>query len=469
MKRNLILSIAVAVLMLASEVAWAADVSFSGQIRPRWNLDEDHNDSTSPATFFDTRVRLNAKANVNANTEVFLQLQSVGTWGGGTANSGTRESTGGGTGAGDAAEASDLLNDVGFHQAYLTLKNALGYAVDAKIGRQEVILDGHRLFGNTGWTQGAETKDAIRLTHAGGNHTINYLYIQGNEADAVGNSNQGDEQVQVVHVQTQGVMGGSLSGIFAYTDNDDANNGGFDQEEWYTIGARQKGKIAGIDYRVEFYHQWGDAGMASANDMGITGYTANAAESVDRDAQMFGIRLGKKFNNLPMSPYITLWYDALTGQDDDDSADGEWGQFDTMYDTGHKFYGFQDFYLARNGSGTAFYGLQDIAIKSKMALSAKNTLKADIHFFRTQTDMEGTDSDTVRAADATVGNDNEISNDLGQELDLTLVHKYDANTKIVVGYSHYFTTQTFAELQGNSIIDNNDGSDWAYVMVDTKF
>ena len=120
-----------------------------------------------------------------------------------------------------AAEASDLLNDVGFHQAHLTLKNFAGQAVDVKIGRQEVVIDGHRLFGHTGWTQGAETKDAIRLNHAAGNHTLNYTYIHGNEADGNTNNNSQDYNVHVLHASTQGVMGGSLSGIFTLTNNDD--------------------------------------------------------------------------------------------------------------------------------------------------------------------------------------------------------------------------------------------------------
>jgi len=112
MKRNLILSIAVAALMLASEVAWPADVSFSGQFRPRYNIDNDAGDNSSPNAFFDTRIRLNAKANVNANTEVFLQFQSTGKWGsstdlaGGTI-SGTRVSAGGGSN-----QANDTLHDV---------------------------------------------------------------------------------------------------------------------------------------------------------------------------------------------------------------------------------------------------------------------------------------------------------------------------------------------------------------------
>jgi len=471
MKRNLILSIAVAVFMIATTVAQAADVSFGGEFRPRFNIDNDSSDATTTNHFFDTRARLNAKANVNANTSLFLQFQSVGVWGGGAANAGTREATGGGVGAGDAAEASDLLNEVGFHQAHLTLKNFAGQSVDAKIGRQEVVIDGHRLFGHTGWTQGAETKDAIRLNHAGGNHSLNYTYIMGDENDAIGNSTDQDYSVHVLHATTQGVMGGALSGIFTLTNNDNTTAELGDNSQWYTIGARQKGKAGGLDYRVEFYHQFGDAGnIASTCACAITGADANSASDIDRDAQMVGVRIGKTFKNASWSPTVTLWFDSLTGVDDDDATGGDWGQFDTMYDTGHKFYGFQDFYLARTGAGTGFYGLEDYAIKTKMTPAAGWTFKADWHHFRTQTDISGSDADTVVATDATLGG--AMEPDLGTEVDLTLVHKYDANTKIVAGYSHYWTTSTFSQINaagGTAGSDSNDGSDWAYLQVHTKF
>ena len=476
MKRNLILSIAVAFCMMAATVAQAADVSFSGEFRPRFNIDTDTSDSTSAAHFFDTRVRLNAKANVNANTEVFLQFQSVGIWAGGAANSGTRESTGGGTGAGDASEASDLLNDVGFHQAYLTLKNFAGAGFDAKIGRQEVVVDGHRLFGHTGWTQGAETKDAIRLTHAGGNHTLNYTYIAADENDGIANNNDSDHGVHFLHASTQGVLGGVLSGIFVITNDYDSSALSGDNETWYTIGARQKGKLAGLDYRVEFYHQFGDAGeIANTCSCAVTNAAANAGSSVDRDAQMFGVRVGKTFKNASMSPTITLWYDVLSGTDDDDAAGSEWGTFDVHYDTGHKFYGLMDFYLNRTGQNSGWMGMQDIAIKTKMSPKPGWTLKADWHHFRTQTDISGSDADTVVAAHDTM-NANAMDPDLGTEVDLTLVHKYDANTNISVGYSHYFTTTTFAQLNegpgdngGTNGSNANDDADWAYVQVHTKF
>ena len=71
-----------------------------------------------------------------------------------------------------------------------------------------------------------------------------------------------------------------------------------------------------------------------------------------------------------------------------------------------------------------------------------------------------------------------MDDDLGTELDLTLAHKYDANTKIALGVSHYWTTTTFSQLNngGGSLANdgvgshgNNDDADWGFIMIDTKF
>jgi len=470
MKRNYILAIAAAVLMLASEVAWAADVSFSGQFRPRWQQNNDFKDSTNPRNNFTTRVRLNAKANVNANTEVFLQFQSIGRWGSAdTLNGAGDETYGQGTrvAVGDAASASDSLADVGFHQAYLTLKGFMGKAVDLKLGRQQVVLDGHRLFGHTGWTDGGQSSDAIRLNHSAGNHELNYIYIAGTENESATTNTDANVNFHVFRAATQGVLGGALTGMFVVVDDNSASTALDDENTWYTIGARQKGKMGGLDYRVEYYHQFGDGAVRATAAAFSGAYTAatNSA-AIDRNASMFGIRVGKTFKNAKMSPTFTLWFDSLSGTDDSDADGADWGTFDTHMDTGHKFYGLMDLYLGQSGSKTGFYGLEDFALKTKFKLSDANTFKMDIHHFRTQTDLSNGDSDDLVAQDSKLVAQSADGGDLGQEIDLTFVHKYDANTKIVAGYSHYFSTQTLAALRNGG---KNDDSDWMYVMLDTKF
>jgi len=466
MKKNYLIAVAAAALMLASEVAWAADITFSGQIRPRFQSADDWSDTTDARNYFTQRTRLNAKANVNANTEVFLQFQSVGTWGNAGTSSGTRVSVG------DATSANDLLDDVGLHQATVTLKNFMGQAVNAKIGRQQVVLDGHRLFGHTGWTDGGNSMDAIRLDHSAGNHTLNYIYIAGTENEASNTSHDANVNFHVFRANTQGILGGDLTGMFVIVNDGSADTTARDDvNDWYTIGARQKGKLGGLDYRVEYYHQFGDGATAATASAFASAYsgTVTNSSSIDRDASMVGVRVGKTFKNVALSPTITLWYDSLSGTDDGDVSGGDWGTFDTHMDTGHKFYGLMDVYLGQSGGKSGFYGLQDIALKTKWKLDAKNTFKADFHNFRTQTDMSDADSDTMVAADAKFAEQSTSdSGDLGSEVDLTLVHKYDSNTKIVAGYSHYWSTHMLATIRNSGSHFNQD-ADWMYLMVDTKF
>jgi len=497
MKKNYLIALSVAALMLAGPVAQAiADVTFSGQIRPRLETrNHDFDEDTGMNTFWQTRVRLNAHAKANDKVSAFVQLQSVGVWGldnaGTDSNSaaagfspGTRVALGG---AGD--EASDSLQDVGLHQAYFTIKDFYGSSFDLKMGRQEVVIDGHRLYGHTGWTSGAQTNDAIRLIHAAGNHTLSYTFIKGLEEAGQVNSDgntgvdggdNSDVNHHILHASTQGVLGGSLSGIFVLYDDGGATGGGSTGaaalgDEWYTIGARQKGKLAGLDYRLEFYHQFGDA---CGDACGLYTYTTETdGGSVDRDAQMVGFRIGKTFKNAQMSPTITLWYDYLSGTDDADVTNQDYSTFDTIQDTGHKFYGFMDLYLARNGAKEGRLGLQDFAIKTKMSPRPGWILKADWHQFWSDVDLS--ENTTLAALDISgagaPGSATDWSKDLGSELDLTLVHKYNSNAKIVFGYSHYWTSALFAATNpaqkqaGAASNAESDDSDWAYVMIDTKF
>ena len=464
MKRNLLIAISVTAFMLATTIAQAADFEFSGKFRPRFEIQDDGNATTSGRALWDTRARLNAKAQDNAHTEVFLQFQARGIWGNAGASSGTRA----------ASPANSLVDDVGMHQGYVTLKSFMGQDVDLKLGRQEIIFEGHRLFGNTIWTQGGQTNDAVRFNHSAGNHELNFLYIEALEDGGVNTYADLNKAMWVVRAATQGVMGGNLAGYFVAHDDGSAESG---DNQWFTIGARQAGKLSGLDYRVEYYHQFGDGAIPANSSQQAAAYTAlTRASDIDRDAYLFGIRVGKTFKNARFSPTITLWYDYNSCQEYDDVSGIDYCAYNTVLDTGHKFYGLLDNYLSDIGDDTQRYGLEDIAIKAKFNVSEKNVFKVDWHQFLTQTDLEGNDSSTIRAAGGGAFANQGVGvlgNDLGQEIDLTLVHKYDANTKIVTGYSHYFTTLTHSILNGSGAgansVNNNDDQSWFYMMIDTTF
>ncbi len=480
MKKNFLTTIALMVtaFFAATEIARAADVTFSGQLRTRYEFVEHKgggafNDSLVGDDLIGMRMRLNANVSINDSTSAFIQLQSARTWGDGT-------------GSGNSSfTANDTDGSVGVHQAYFTLKNFATLPAELKLGRQEVVLDGHRLFGNTVWTTGAQTHDAIRLTHKAGNHTLSYVYMLGSEGDssskntfdysgtrtspigcigdettmAIGmqvptiacklggtinlaTPGSDDYDVHLLHANFQGILGGGLSLYLVGTQNEVVKD-----NDIYTVGFRQAGQLFGIDYRGEYYHQWGDA---NADAKLFTGDDADPKD-IERGAYMFGVRVGKKFSNVMMKPSLTIWYDQLSGTDESEQAKNEWGTFNTLFDTGHKFYGHMDLFLNSVNGGTKGMGLTDLAIKGSLQPMPGWTFKAAYHWFDTEADP-GSNMDS----------------DLGTELDLALVRKYNANTVITAGYSFFKAENLFHEVN-SSRTASDDSADWVYVQLDVKF
>jgi len=490
MKKNFLTAgavIAVAIL-LTSAVSQAADVTLGGEFWTRYEVSErnDFRDNTDADTYIQSRVRLNANVNVNDSTSAFIQLHSNRTWGD------TAENAGAGTapmGLSGTQSVNDATRDVGLHQAYFTLKSFAGLPADMKAGRQEIILDGHRLFGNTLWTMGAHSHDAIRLDHKHDNISLTYGFIQGTEERATGSTqvddavddgvkagdpnDSEDQTTQFLYANIAGILGGKLSTMYIYqadgcgstTGPGGTCTGG--SNDIHTIGFRQAGQLFGLDYRGEYYYQFGDAqGIASATTRtdAENGGFANDGTDVDRKAYMFGVRVGKQFKNVSMKPKLTLWYDFLSGTSDEDGKNNEWKSFSTVYDTGHKFYGLQDVFLGLGNnsctSGTCGLGLSDAAIKAQISPVPGWTVKADYHWMYT---AEGVGANKRRAGTTVSGT---VSSELGQELDLTVVNKYNANTKIMLGYSHFMQGAALSAMRGTY---GNDDANWFYTQIHVGF
>jgi hypothetical protein len=489
MKKNLltVAAMAVVALFVSTEIAKAADVTFSGQVRTRWEVNEHGNNGGNGAgsvnafsndgdDFIFTSARLAATANINETTGAFIQLQSNRTWGqvaGGTAvNAGNNNASNAGSG-----NASGQVNDqdasVGVHQAYFTLKNFLGAPFDAKIGRQEILLDGWRLFGNTIWTAGMQTHDAMSFSHKHDNVSLFLAYISAVENDRISDPNDStDRESYLAHLNLKGVLGGQFSGYLNWDSNSSAAAGQTRDNDLWTIGGRQAGKMAGLDYRGEYYYQFG-----SANGQ----LDAASVDNADRSAYMFGVRVGKKFNNVSFKPGVTVWYDNLSGTSDSDQRAGNssWNSFNTLWDTGHKFYGLQDLFLGVGGggnTGTQGLGLQDLALKTKLNPMPGWTLKVDYHWFWTAESVAANTVTRGFVSNDTNRGGNGLNNDIGNEIDITAVTKMNANTKVMIGWSHFDATRSFFALknggtgtQSSGRFAGSDDADWAYVQFDVKF
>jgi hypothetical protein len=316
-----------------------------------------------------------------------------------------------------------------------------------------------------------QTHDAITLHHKHDNMNLVLGYIlavENNRADDPNDTT--DRENYLAHLNIKGVLGGQLSLIYDYDTNPSGTGLQTRDNQIWTLGFRQAGKAAGLDYRGEFYYQGG-----SANGQKDSGQTAaNLTTDADRDAYMFGVRVGKTFNNVSFKPGLTVWYDYLSGTDDEEQRNGDWGSFNTLFDTGHKYYGLMDVFLgvgAGGNAGTQGLGLQDFALKGKINPMPGWTLKADYHWFWTAESVAA-NTTTRNFANATAAGLGALTNSLGNELDITAITKMNANTKVMIGYSNYNPSASFAALkntgQGNGLFGLADAN-WAYVQFDVKF
>jgi len=214
MKRNFItlVAMAVAAFFVGTEIAQAADFSVGGHVRTRYEAQdkENMNPNQEKDDLIATRVRIDAKTNINSDTAAHLQFQHIKTWGSGNAS----------------FTGSDADGGVGLHQAYFTLKNFANTGLNAKVGRQQIVLDGHRLFGHTGWTSGAQTHDGATLSHSHSNSKITYGYILASEiAKSATAKAEQDVTTHFLHSNFQGVLGGSFSTTIALEVNECGRRG----------------------------------------------------------------------------------------------------------------------------------------------------------------------------------------------------------------------------------------------------
>lgn len=444
------LSLGVAVL-LGGQFAHAVEFKFSGEVRPRFEFaDRVLGAPTNNNNAFTTmRTRLGVRAIVDNDTSAFIQIQDVRTWGGEDPTTAPPSLTQTGT--------SVRANGLDIHQAYIDLANVLGTGIHLKGGRQEIIFDEHRLFGNIGWIQQGQTFDSVRGdinlgqyinnlsfttfygqtlakdTHPTLKNTINTAATF--ESSFAGArlsyklGDNGDRITPYVYYSLNPARTGSaFAGSTTLTSPNVADNikyvGGYVAKHFDVLGHSFR-------FRFDGAYEFG---------------RVNA--STDIKAYMLTTSLGTKLD-IMHGAHIAFWYDYLSG--DTDTGDATDHTFTTPYATNHKFYGLMDKFL-----NVPSAGLQDIIIKAWIKPTEKMKIAIQLHQFLSAR------TSTVSAP----------PRNLGQEIDVSVHYPLAKNTKLSLGYSHYFgngtvsakVSGTHAAGIGNTTLDGN----WFYTMVDFK-
>ena len=406
-----IIYITILIAFMSSNVT-AQTVDLSAEVRPRYEnkhgfgsligTDEDG------SNFISQRTRLNFGFK-NEKLKLGIAVQNVRVWG-------------------DVSTLSSDDNAIAFHEAWA--EAILSEKVSLKLGRQEIIYDDHRIFGNVGWAQQARSHDAF---------LFKYTPNAKNKLD-VGFALNADSQSATDNLYSNAAGYKSFQYAWYHGDFDKfglslllLNTGveyldGTDQEIDYsqTVGPRVTYKSGKFGANAAAYFQ---TGKTVDKDVSTSYFTGNVDYKVNEN-----------FN-------IALGMEHLSGKDQDD-ASTDMKSFAPLFGTNHKFNGWMDYFYVSNHGGSV--GLNDIYATiayKKDKFSAKiipHLFSAAANVFDGSTKMDA---------------------NLGTEIDLTVGYKISKSISINAGFSKMFATDTMEILKGG---DKDENNSWSWIQFTFK-
>lgn len=429
-----------------------AQFSMSGEIRPRFEYRHGYktlaDSAQDHAAFVDQRTRLNFEYKTEGY-DMKIVVQDVRVWG-----------------SQPQLASKDGLTAI--HEAWATA--ILGKKLKFKFGRQEIILDDHRIFGSVGWAQQARSHDAGILKYEkekikvhfglaynqdgaglvgtsagnGSYKALQYLWFHDDFTDNLGAS------ILFLNNGKQANLTDTLGNVLSTKDN-------YSQ----TYGARISYKKDKLSTNLVYYGQ-----------AGVEGDVANTEIQASLVGADLSYKLSDKFT-------VGAGFEMQSGnsQTDTTASYNEVNHaFNPFYGTNHKFNGLMDYFYVGNHTGSV--GLQDIFFKLKYK-PEKYFIGLDVHLFSAAADvLDSKKYGEDIAAAITAGSDPSLvklpamSRSLGTEIDLVFGFKLSPGVMLKGGYSQMLGTETLAMIKG--VTDyrgegrTDETSNWGWLMIVVK-
>lgn len=392
------------------QTIFAQDFNIDLQLRPRAEYRHGFKtlvpDAADAATFITQRSRLNLDYG-SEKLNAYLSLQNVRTWGEVNTLSANDAS---GTAIHEAWASFNLNNEFSF-----------------KMGRQEIIYDDSRIFGNVDWAQAGRSHDALIMTYQPNSSNRLDVGFALNEEDETlfktdyNVNNYKAFQYAWYHTRLDNLKLSLLALNTGFTfDQNDIQKVDFNQ----TLGGHLSFGKNQIKADASVYFQTGKIAARTLSAYNLAGnlhYQANSQFT-------FGIGA-----------------ELLSGTDMNATSD-RLKSFNPLFGTNHKFNGWMDYFYV--GTHINSVGLLDINFPLKFQ-QEKLTLHLVPHLF----------SSAAHVVDA-LGNKKD--NYLGTEIDFSLNYQLASNIDLQMGYSHMFASESMEVLKGGN---KNNTTNWAWAMV----
>lgn len=394
--------IGICCLLLGSQAK--AQFSLSGELRPR--TEYSHGFSTlaaedqKPSVFTSQRTRLNFDYKMDL-LKVGLVLQDVRIWGN------------------QAQQVSNEDFATSVHQAWAEMN--LSKMLTLKVGRQELNYDDQRILGSVGWAQQGRSHDVALFKYAK-KLNVHFGIAHHENTNRKNNLYDGPDAYKDLQFLWVNRKTEKFNFSLLFLNNGKPMMVGTEQKSKYsqTFGTHVEVPIDNVAFTGHLYFQTGEDGANKS--LNAYDLMAEAAYKVSEKSQFL------------------LGYEILSGTDFNETEKN--GSFTPLYGTNHKFNGFMDYFYVGNHVNNV--GLSDAYLKF-VTTKNKTTFNADLHLFASAAKISAT-----------------ANNYLGTELDLTVTHTLNTATKLAVGYSQMFGTDSLELLKGGS---KNAFNNWAYLMI----
>ena len=305
-----------------------------------------------------------------------------------------------------------------------------------KVGRQHLVLDDGRIFGMRNWNDIAVSHDLALLEYNDNDWSVKTGGGYNNDSNKFSESAYEVNYYKYLALLWANKQINKNLGVSVLTSVD-GNENPDDFEEIYprfTSGVYVKGGNKGTDFGVQaaFYYQYGK------NPAGL-----------QQKAFMYSVIPTYKFNEKLRG---AIGYNFFSGNDQLSTNTTTNRAFNKLFGDGHRYYGYMDYFLNIE-SNTKGGGMKNLFGSLYFRTSKKSELEFSFHNF----EFGGTFMDTETLGAAT--------NQLGNEIDIQYIHKFNNFFSVRVDYSAMFAQQSMELIKGG---DHERHQQWATVMLIAK-
>jgi hypothetical protein len=313
------------------------------------------------------------------------------------------------------------------HQMFLDLR-ILGEDVPltVRFGRQELSYGKQRLVSPLGWANVQRSWDAVKVFWEDKNWSIDAWYAKPVELiNRDVNNYDSRRDFYGLYTTYKGIKNHGIDAyVLALRSTGDVTNANVNPRTntgdlaVFTMGSRFWGKtpVGGHlwDYDTEFAGQWGKFSGATIR------------------AWMWSADTGYTFANWPLKPRVGIGFDYASG--DDDPYDDVHGTFNQLFPLGHAYFGYLD-----------QIGRQNLwAQNVNLTLKPHDSVTTTLSWHTVWTDKNTDALYNAGGAPARRGPAGGVGDEIGHELDFTLLWKVDPHASLLFGYSHMWTSDFIA-------------------------